>query len=164
MASTTAPATKGVHKHLRRLDRVWLDPPIYFLTTCTHLRAPILADKPAAEILVKEWQNARPRHGWVVGRYLIMPDHVHFFCAPDSDAKLLPTFVGFWKEWTSKAIKSALGLPGRVWQKEFFDHVLRSSESYGQKWDYVCENPIRAGLVGKANDWPWQGEISELRL
>jgi hypothetical protein len=48
-----------------------------------------------AEILVKEWQTARPRHGWVVGRYAIMPDHVHFFCAPESNAKLLSTFVGF---------------------------------------------------------------------
>ena len=165
MAGVTAVGYKrGVHKHLRRLERVWLDQPIYFLTTCTHLRQPILTSKPVPQILVKEWQNANSRHGWVIGRYVIMPDHVHFFCTPKSDAKLLSTFVGFWKEWTSKAIKRALGLPGCVWQEEFFDHVLRSSESYAEKWDYVRENPTRAGLVKKADDWPWQGEIDELRL
>jgi REP element-mobilizing transposase RayT len=81
--------------------------------------------------------DANSRHGWVIGRYVIMPDHVHFFCTPKSDAKLLSTFVGIWKEWTSKAIKRALGLSGCVWQEEFFDHVLRSSESYAEKWDYV---------------------------
>jgi hypothetical protein len=41
----------------------------------------------------------------------------------------------------------------------FFDHVLRSDESYSQKWNYVRENPARAGLVNSAEDWPYQGEI-----
>jgi putative transposase len=41
----------------------------------------------------------------------------------------------------------------------FFDPVLRSNESYGQKWNYGRENPVRAGLVEKAQDWPYQGEI-----
>ena len=39
------------------------------------------------------------------------------------------------------------------------DDLLRSAESYGQKWNYVRENPIRAGLVKKAEDWPYAGEI-----
>lgn len=153
-----------MHKHLRRLERVWIDQPIYFITTCTHLRKPILASEPLAQILIKEWRDARNRHGWASGRYVIMPDHVHFFCAPELDAKPLPTFIGFWKEWTSKGIKRALGLPSPVWQEQFFDHMLRSGESYAQKWDYVRDNPVRAGLVPNADDWPWQGEIEELRL
>jgi hypothetical protein len=37
--------------------------------------------------------------------------------------------------------------------------VLRSSESYSEKWDYVVANPVRAGLVRRAEDWPFQGEI-----
>ena len=55
-----------------------------------------------------------------------------------------------------------LKVAGSVWQEEFFDHVLRSSESYGQKWDYVKENPVRARLVEKAYDWPFRGEIESL--
>jgi len=42
---------------------------------------------------------------------------------------------------------------------ELHDHVLRSNESYSQKWNYVRENPVRAGLVKSAEDWPYQGEI-----
>jgi putative transposase len=57
-----------------------------------------------------------------------------------------------------------LKLSRRVWQEEFFDHVLRSSESYSQKWDYVKENPVRAGLVKSSKEWPWQGEIEPLML
>jgi putative transposase len=91
-----------------------------------------------------------------------MPDHVHFFCAAELDAKPLPKFMQAWKQWTSKCMSRELGLSGTIWQEGFFDHVLRSSESYSQKWDYVCENPLRAGLVTKSEDWPWQGEIEEL--
>ena len=100
----------------------------------------------------------------MIGRYVIMPDHVHFFCAPEFDAKPLPGFAGSWKEWTSKRIKGALGLANSVWQPEFFDHVRRSSESYSEKWNYVFENRVCAGLVSNANEWPRQGEIEELRL
>ena len=51
-----------------------------------------------------------------------------------------------------------------VWQEEFFDHVLRSSESYAEKWAYVRENPVRAGLVKSSDAWQWQGEIESLML
>ena len=69
-----------------------------------------------------------------------------------------------WKQWTSKRIARVLDVSGTVWQEEFFDHVLRSSESYGQKWDYVRQNPVRAGLVASADEWPWQGEVELLTL
>jgi putative transposase len=55
-----------------------------------------------------------------------------------------------------------LGIRQPVWQEEFFDHVLRSDESYSEKWDYVRQNPVRVGLVADADDWPWQGEIELL--
>ena len=69
-----------------------------------------------------------------------------------------------WKQWTSKRMARELKLAGGIWQEEFFDHVLRSSESYSQKWNYVRENPVRAGLVKKSDDWPFQGEIESLML
>jgi putative transposase len=163
-----------VHKHLRRLQRVWVEWPIYFVTTCTLGRRAILVSKEIAAILSDEWRAARTRHGWAIGRYVIMPDHVHFFCRAELGAKTLPSFMQRWKEWTSKRIvreitvagigDPGLKLRGNLWQEEFFDHVLRSSESYSQKWDYVKENPVRAGFVKKSSEWPWQGEIESLML
>lgn len=49
-----------------------------------------------------------------------------------------------------------------IWQRDYFDRFLRTAESYGNKWDYVCNNPVRAGLVASAADWPYQGVIYEL--
>jgi hypothetical protein len=40
---------------------------------------------------------------------------------------------------------------------------MRSSESYAERWEYVRCNPVRAGLVSKPDDWPYQGEIHILR-
>jgi len=93
-----------------------------------------------------------------------MPNHVHFFCSAELDAKPLSRFMQFWKQWTSRRLGQELDIEGHVWQAEFFDHVLRSEESYSQKWDYVRQNPMRAALIASADDWPWQGEIESLML
>jgi len=53
-------------------------------------------------------------------------------------------------------------LAGSRWQREFLDHVLRSEESFAQKWEYARQNPVRAGLVADADWWPYQGEIAIL--
>jgi putative transposase len=159
------PATNNrVHKHLRRLERVWIDQPIYFITTCTLGRRALLATNQTAAVLTDEWRNSHDRHGWAIGHYVIMPDHVHFFCRAELGAKSLPTFMQKWKQWSSKRMASELKVAGRVWQEEFFDHVLRSCESYSQKSAYVKENPVRAGLVNNSDDWPFQGEIESLML
>jgi REP-associated tyrosine transposase len=158
-----------MHKHLRRLERIWIDAPIYFVTTCTANRRQILARADCAKVLIEEWRAAHDRHGWAIGRYVIMPDHVHFFCRPERDAKPLSEFMALWKSYTSRRIH-ALARPRSgpaataLWQREFFDHVLRSSESYSEKWHYVRENPVRAGLVSSANDWPYASEIEVLML
>jgi hypothetical protein len=44
----------------------------------------------------------------------------------------------------------------------FFDHLLRNRESYDEKWEYVRNNPPRAGLVKFRDDWPYQGEIASI--
>lgn len=52
-----------------------------------------------------------------------------------------------------------MGLRPTFWQRGFFDHLLRNSESYTEKWEYVRQNPVRAGLVRHPDDWPYQGEV-----
>ena len=146
--------------HLPRLHQVWTRHPIYFLTTCTNGRQPLLANAATHTILLTEWREMSARRGWRVGRYVIMPDHVHFFSAPvGASAATLAAAVGHWKTWTAHAIGRDLGFRGRFWERSFFDHLLRSAESRSEKWAYVRENPVRAGLVAKAEDWPYAGAV-----
>ncbi|RBP06414.1 putative transposase [Roseiarcus fermentans] len=151
-------------KHLKRLYTVSIATPVFFVTICVANRRPVLAAPEAFAILRGEWAAARDRYGWAVGRFVVMPDHVHFFCACDetAHAKPLSGFIGGFKQWTSKAILKHLGLPAPLWQKEFFDHLLRNDESYAVKWDYVRDNPVRAGLARSADDWPYAGEITPI--
>jgi putative transposase len=143
--------------HLGRLRWVWVRDPLYFVTTCTAGRRRGLDDATVAACFRAEWLAAEARHHWRVGRYVSMPDHVHFFAAPLSGAKTLSDFVGRWKEWTSKTLSRTAGWAAPLWQHRFFDHVLRSRESYAEKGEYVRQNPVRAGLARTPEDWPYAG-------
>jgi putative transposase len=91
-----------------------------------------------------------------------MPDHLHLFVGFDDRKIELSRWMKSLKNTLSKTLRSD-GVRGSHWQKGFFDHVLRSEESYEQKWHYVRENPVRHGLVGNWQDWPFRGEIFDLR-
>ena len=82
-----------------------------------------------------------------------MPDHVHLFVRGGQDF-VLSSWVAGLKRAISRALNSA-----QLWQPGFFDHILRSDESYAQKSNYVHDNPVRAGLAKHADEWPYQGEI-----
>ena len=86
-----------------------------------------------------------------------MPDHVHLFVRGDDNFRLGP-WVGALKQALAKAAMLSRA-KGQIWEEGFFDHVLRTNESYSQKWNYVRENPVPAGLGKSAEDWPYQGEI-----
>ncbi|MDZ4198975.1 MAG: transposase [Kiritimatiellia bacterium] len=146
-------------KHLHRLSKTWASNAQFYITTCTAGRKPILDTVGAHDILRAEWRSALERHGWAVGRYVIMPDHVHFFCTETVDGKTLSEFIGAWKQWTAKAMVQAHRINPPIWQAEFFDHLLRSDESFSEKWEYVHDNPVRKGLVKTADEWPYQGWI-----
>jgi putative transposase len=131
---------------------------IVFLTVCTEKRKPILAQNDVHQLLLANWQAA---HAWAVGRYVVMPDHIHLFCAPNG---LQPVALGnwaqFWKSQSSRRWPRLAEQP--IWQKSFWDAQLRRDESYGNKWEYVRQNPVRHGLVTKSEDWPYQGEVNVL--
>ena len=140
-----------------RLDRVVPNNPVFFVTACTYRRKTILATPPVAKAFVEFAERAYSDHNIAVGRYVIMPDHLHLFvCGPDNFE--LGRWIGQLKQCLGKSVVPAPSADP-VWQRRFFDHVLRSDESYAEKWNYVRENPIRAGLVTNADDWPYAGEI-----
>jgi len=86
-----------------------------------------------------------------------MPDHIHLFISNNSDGTLSQ-----WVRLLKRDLSQAIPNSPTHWQKGFFDHLIRNSESYSEKWNYVYQNPVRAGLVREADDWLWQGEIEAL--
>ena len=147
---------------LRRLDWLYTDCPVYYLTACIARKRRLLANPETHEVFIGFALEAAKREVYV-GRYVIMPDHVHLFAAFSPCALALSRWMKALKGTLSEALRE-MQVTGPYWEKGFFDHVLRSEESYAQKWFYVRENPVRAGLVAKSGNWPYQGEIFRLSV
>ncbi|MDF7824209.1 transposase [Pontiellaceae bacterium B12227] len=143
-----------------RLDQVFhsYDAPVYFVTFCTAGRKPILANEAVHAAFRNYAKKAEPR-GIAVGRYVIMLDHIHCFIRM-APSHTLGTTVRMMKRALTKSIQE----PMPHWQPGFFDHLLRHSESYAEKWHYVLQNPVRAGLVERARDWMFQGEVVSIQF
>ncbi len=139
---------KGVH--ISTAGPNWV-----FLTVCTRDRARWLAEFSVQRALHDIW--LRTATAWLVCDFLLMPNHLHLFCAPGDLQVTIERWMAFWKDRLAKTHPGV----GRF-QRGGFHHRLRNEESYSQKWQYVRENPVRAGLVTKPEEWPYQGRVHEL--
>jgi len=90
-----------------------------------------------------------------------MPDHLHLFLSC-SHEKRIDQWTRMLKQHLGKTLLN-LGWKSPFWQRGFFDHLIRNDESYEQKWEYVQNNPVRAGLVKNDQEWLYQGEIIKIR-
>ena len=148
---------------LRRLSVCYLRAPLYFVTACTSLRQPLLANTAIHRAFLGYAAESSQRDIWV-GSYVLMPDHLHLFVRfgiAVREPKPLSNWMKSLKNHLSKTLRIS-GVPAPHWQKGFFDRVLRSEESYEEKCSYVAANPLRAGLVGEGEKWPFAGEIHRL--
>jgi putative transposase len=143
------------HKPAHGVRIVPTHPTIVFLTVCTQDRDPWLACDENPRLLHSIWEHAQ---AWVVGRYVLMPDHLHLFASPGPLELPLDNWVRYWKSQFSKSCHES----SRRWQVDHWDTRLRPGDSYEEKWLYVKNNPVRAGLVHNPNDWPFQGELNQL--
>ena len=131
---------------------------LQFVTVCVDKRRPLLARPEIISLLMDSWRKA---DRWLVGRYVVMPDHLHLFCAPATmPITPLKQWIQFWRADVTRRWPHLEEKP--IWQKDFFDRQLRHGESYRQKWLYLWENPIKDGLVKQPEDWPFQGELNTI--
>ena len=154
VAAAGSTSEKMIKDRPHRLDLIYINQPLYFVTFATRDRRSIRSLDGAQLALQQYARCAIVKFNVALGRYVIMPDHVHLFVRGDRDLTL-SSWIGGLKRAMSVAVNSP-----RLWQPGFFDHILRSDESYAEKWKYVRENPVRAGLVETADGWRYQGEIA----
>jgi REP element-mobilizing transposase RayT len=147
---------------LGRLEETFEALPIYFVTACTHKRDATLNDMEVHDCFIEFGQNGDDYGAWL-GAYVIMPDHLHAFVVIDDERQDLSAWMKSLKNSLSKVLRTK-SIPAPHWQKGFFDHVLRSEDSYSEKWEYGRDNPVRAGLAREWSDWPFMGEIFDLEF
>lgn len=138
--------------------------PLLFVTVCTARRRPLLCQTLVQGLLEAIWAKSAGIDGWFVGRYVLMPDHVHFFSKPALTAKPIADWMKTWKSVSSRRIAAGAKADQPIWQEDYFDHYVRSASAYGEMWEYVRQNPVRKRLCVCPEDWPYQGTLHELHF
>lgn len=122
---------------------------IYFVTICVKNRQSVLANAAAFDAFKTAVGKL---HHWRVLAAMMMPDHLHLIVVPTEDRE---TKLGNFSGALKRCMRDQLNA---LWdfQPGCFDRLLRSDESLHEKWLYVRENPVRAGLAKHWKDWPYQ--------
>ncbi len=100
-------------------------------------------------------------HGvkYLLHAIVVMPDHVHLVLTPLEDDEAatfgLAEIMQGIKGTAAHSINRALGRKGAVWQSESFDRVLRSTEDLRSAAEYICANPVRAGIASSEGEYPY---------
>lgn len=119
---------------------------VYFITICCEKRGVNrLNNDQVASAIFESVEFRQTRGDWFVRLMLLMPDHLHALISFPHDRDMKAVLSG-WKSITAKTAQVH-------WQRDFFDHRLRSGDSNQEKASYIRHNPVRKGLVMSPADW-----------
>ena len=147
-----APATLPVRKRLPHGRPFFAESPFFITIHADAIEHNVLALPGIAPRLWDEWCAYCDIGRCFPALFLVMPDHVHgLFSFPVSET--MQKVVSAWKRVTSRRL-------GIRWQRDFFDHRIRNDSERVEKADYILMNPVRKGLVARAEEWPyvWRSE------
>jgi REP element-mobilizing transposase RayT len=129
------------------------DRPVH-VTICTEKKQAIFSSKVYAEIVIGELLRSTKDLGFRILCYCLMPDHLHVVLSPGHSAYPLSKFLNIFKGRTTAILREMAGL-NKIWQRSAFDHVIRADDDLRVIVEYIMNNPVRKGITGKADDYPY---------
>jgi REP element-mobilizing transposase RayT len=130
----------------------------YFLTICTRERQRLFVVPDTVNPVVLQLRRAATATGMAVLAYCIMPDHMHALAEGTVATADFCEFVRRFKQASSFRHARVHGTG--LWQRSYFERVLRADEDSVQIARYVLENPVRAGLAANALAYPFSGSLT----
>jgi REP-associated tyrosine transposase len=119
------------------------------------LREPRISDAVAQTL----FRGAFELRHYELNAYATMANHVHLLLSPLLQIRMITREI---KGITARQSNSILGRTGRrFWQDESFDHWVRNEAQFMRIKTYIENNPVKAGLVLKPEDWPWSSAFSD---
>ena len=130
---------------------------VYFAALCARgLGAPFAHPALAQQVVTAiEWARAHER--WLVFAYCLMPDHLHLAVTPGTVGMKLSAVFRAFKSWTARQ-SWEYGFCGGLWQRSWYDHIVRLEESLEKILTYILYNPMRKGLAATPEEWPYSGQ------
>ena len=115
-----------------------------------------------AEILQTAIRETKARHPFHIDAFVILPDHLHTIWTLPAEDRDYPTRWMLIKAGFSRRIsaserrsKSRINKGERgIWQRRYWEHLIRDEEDYTKHVDYIHYNPVKHGHVTRAQDWP----------
>lgn len=134
----------------------------YFLTLALQDRRSDLLFKSAA-LLRRCLQNTQVRLHFRVPALVVLPDHLHMLMVlPPDDADfsarirmLKASFVGALRQQVGSEVRTNAKGEANIWQRRFWEHLIRDEQDYCHHVDYIHINPLKHGLVTRVRDWPF---------
>ena len=94
-------------------------------------------------------------HKYELLAFCLMPDHLHLLVRSQEGATGLRLFMRAMKSFCTRTVGS------KIWQKGFYEHVMRTGEDVKKTAEYIINNPVRKGLVQRAEDYQWGGIVAK---
>jgi putative transposase len=127
----------------------------YSVTICTAHRVTWFDTAEIAEAVLSQIKRSAIQHQFAILAYCFMPDHVHLLVEGRTPDANLQTFVKHAKQITGYEHRQRHAKA--LWQPSWYDRVLRKEEETREVIKYILLNPVRAGLVKSAADYPLSG-------
>jgi putative transposase len=140
-------------RHLRTFDYVGLHS--YFLTWCTDARKKHFTVADKVNLVMGQIVRAAADERFAISAHCFMPDHLHLLIEAQSPASDGRRFIKQAKQFSGYSFSREYQT--RLWQRYGYEHVLRDDESVFSFTRYIVENPVRAGLVARVEDYPFLG-------
>ena len=138
---------------MSRLRRLVLSDRFFFIT-CRVLRRRETLGEAEFQHLARVGRERREQHGFLLTAWVFLPDHWHAIFFPRFPLTISRLMEAI-KVGSTLRINEGRKESGLLWQPRFFDRALRTVKEYGEKVEYIHQNPVQAGLVRRAEDWPW---------
>jgi len=145
------------HKNIRLHASRYVGERSYFVTICCERRRRIFASGANAEWLIDNLGAKTATFSFSVYAYCVMPDHFHALVTGLEPASDLLAFVEAFKQATSHEYHAKHFVV--LWQKKFYDRILRASDSFDAVAGYIWMNPVRKGMVADAREYPYSGSL-----
>jgi putative transposase len=148
----------GFRRKTNRLkDFEYTNPFIYSVTICSYKKSKTFVNRDTVSESLKHLEKSAHRHNLQVLAYCFMPDHLHILVGSNNIQVSLINFIKYFKQKTGYEFKKKHHI--KLWQKSFYDHILRKEESVIDLVKYIFNNPVRKGLVTEFREYPFLGSM-----
>jgi putative transposase len=136
---------------MSNIRRIYIPDGLYFITCITSKRAPILIDN--IDLIWRAVEKINSRTNFDLNAWVFLPDHFHIMVnSKTGDISSLLHSIKLSFSMNYRKINPHVD--SHIWQKRFWDHVIRDENDYYAHLNYIHINPVKHGLAKKAFDWP----------